>query len=524
VAKEADGLVQNNSGLNCPHFVLRPFYAPFYVMTIQYVRTVKTVTRQVKKAVKRWLYWFFALPVNLLRTKHVRQGLGHLAIRTALIGFVASVVAFFALHTTAHAVTYQGKVIGYVKTEQTLQDGIQNAKHIMQFFDLQDTPTLSFAIAPVGHIYEAEEIGNAIVNCHSDALLKASGLYIDKQYIGAVEDGTALRELLETLRVAEDTGKEVKPSAFVQDVTVTDGAYPKDSIISPAQLEQTLKSSKTNPVYYTVKSGDNLTRIARQNGLTLAQLRELNPAFSASDVLHIDDKLLIKQSSALLQVRTYRKETYTQTIPFETKVFFDRNHFSDEQRLVKRGINGKETVTAEIEYTDGVETGRKIISSTVIQKPVTQKIQVGTLNGSRPQGNGIATGKFVWPLPGITTITSHFGPRWGTVHQGLDISGYNAYGKRIVAADGGVVYAVNATNSWGTGMFAGYGYALIIDHGNGYRTLYAHCSQVIVKPGQRVSKGQTIAYVGNTGNSTGPHLHFEVRRNNKRVNPLPYLR
>ena len=123
----------------------------------------------------------------------------------------------------------------------------------------------------------------------------------------------------------------------------------------------------------------------------------------------------------------------------------------------------------------------------------------------------------------MRTITSYFGRRWGTLHQGLDISGYNAMGKPIVAADGGKVFAVNSTGTWGTGIFAGYGYAVIIDHGNGVKTLYAHCSKIAVRAGQKVTKGQTIAYIGSTGYSTGAHLHFEVRVNNRRVDPLPYL-
>ena len=85
------------------------------------------------------------------------------------------------------------------------------------------------------------------------------------------------------------------------------------------------------------------------------------------------------------------------------------------------------------------------------------------------------------------------------------------------------MYAVNSTSTWGTGIFAGYGYAVIINHGNGVKTLYAHCSKIAVKAGQKVTKGQTIAYIGSTGYSTGAHLHFEVRVNNRRVNPLPYL-
>lgn len=509
----------------------RPWYAPVYVSVVQTIRLFKNIRRRIKKMIKRFfkkcadlLYLAFVSPFVLFRNKQIRAAMARLFASTVIVACIFCAIGFHVKYTNALAVSYQGEIIGYVQNATVLEEGIQKAKQIMYFFDMQESPSLSFSFAPRKKILDGEKTANAIVHCHSNTLTQGAGLFVNGQYIGALEDKTQLEQLLEEIRISAEDGTEIKPSIFAQKVEITDGAYPKQTVFSKEDMRKTLLSSKSAPVYYTVKSGDNLTKIARNTGLTLTQLRKLNPAYTASDILHIGDSLLIKESSAVIQVRTYKKVTYTESIPYETKIYFDRNHFTDEQRLVQKGVNGQQTVTAEIEYTDGVETGRTVLSTIVTKKPVKRKIQVGTVSGSRPQGNGIATGDFMWPLPGFSTITSPYGPRWGTVHQGLDISGYNAYGKGIVASDGGVVYAVNATNSWGSGMFAGYGYAVIIDHGNGYRTLYAHCSRVIVKAGQKVSKGQTIAYVGNTGKSTGPHLHFEIRRNNSRINPLPYLR
>lgn len=127
-------------------------------------------------------------------------------------------------------------------------------------------------------------------------------------------------------------------------------------------------------------------------------------------------------------------------------------------------------------------------------------------------------GRFLWPTTS-NLITSYFGyrvhPIYGTTrfHSGIDIGA--PYGAPIYAAENGqVIFA-----SW----YGGYGYCIIIDHGDGVSTLYAHCSSIIVKAGQYVSKGQVIGYVGSTGNSTGPHLHFEVRINGNPVNPFNYL-
>lgn len=133
--------------------------------------------------------------------------------------------------------------------------------------------------------------------------------------------------------------------------------------------------------------------------------------------------------------------------------------------------------------------------------------------GSYDSGVGyIGTGSFVWPMPGYTYITCYYGDGG---HRGIDIAGGGIYGKPIVAADGGkVIYS-----AW----MDSYGYCVFIDHGNGYSTRYAHASALACSVGDTVSPGQTIAYVGSTGNSTGPHLHFEVIYYGSTTNPFNYF-
>ena len=127
------------------------------------------------------------------------------------------------------------------------------------------------------------------------------------------------------------------------------------------------------------------------------------------------------------------------------------------------------------------------------------------------------TGQLGWPVSG--EITSPYGyrvhPIWGTTiyHSGIDIGVDD--GTPVHAADGGVVV-------W-SGWMGGYGYAVVIDHGNGLSTLYGHNSELAVDEGQSVAKGQVISYAGSTGNSTGPHVHFEVRVNGDPVDPMGYL-
>lgn len=143
--------------------------------------------------------------------------------------------------------------------------------------------------------------------------------------------------------------------------------------------------------------------------------------------------------------------------------------------------------------------------------------------------NTASTGKYnakmmYWPVPTVRAISSVFGTRWGKPHRGIDIANgpIPITGENIVAAADGTVIFANYTSTWG----GGFGYYCIVDHGidsqgRSVTTLYAHCSKMFAREGQKVVGGKTVlAQAGSTGNVTGPHLHFEVRLNAKSVNPL----
>ena len=157
------------------------------------------------------------------------------------------------------------------------------------------------------------------------------------------------------------------------------------------------------------------------------------------------------------------------------------------------------------------------------------------------QGSGQTTGTYMWPVQefGYGWITSRFGPRWGGMHQGIDIGiphnrwqvspSYIGRPANVVAADGGEVIIVVGRGGaptdrgfLGNREGGGYGRYVAIYHDNGHVTVYAHLHDVNVSVGQKVGKGEVLGTVGSTGNSTGPHLHFEIRVNGQRVNPLNF--
>ena len=147
------------------------------------------------------------------------------------------------------------------------------------------------------------------------------------------------------------------------------------------------------------------------------------------------------------------------------------------------------------------------IATTQIQSDLPGEINASTIL----EEPSIAVGSFEEPAYGV--LTSAFGERWGRNHNGIDIGGEQ--GSDILAADGGEVALAEWVN--------GYGNYILIDHKNGFQTAYAHCDELLVAKGEKVTQGQKIAYMGSTGNSTGPHLHFEVKLNGVYQDPLEYV-
>ena len=125
-----------------------------------------------------------------------------------------------------------------------------------------------------------------------------------------------------------------------------------------------------------------------------------------------------------------------------------------------------------------------------------------------------STGDFIWPVPSSKKVSSHFGMRGSRMHEGIDIPARK--GSNIIAArDGKVIFS---------GRMRGYGRVVVVKHDGGYHTVYAHNNKNYAKKGQNVSSGEVIALVGNSGRSTGNHLHFEIRKNNKNQNPMAYYK
>jgi murein DD-endopeptidase MepM/ murein hydrolase activator NlpD len=173
------------------------------------------------------------------------------------------------------------------------------------------------------------------------------------------------------------------------------------------------------------------------------------------------------------------------------------------QALLASVRGDREEVEAE---TEGLEKRSAALAAEIRKAQGLPPAPSGSVAVGPPSAAGL-----VWPVHG--TLTSGFGPRWGRMHEGIDIAGGS--GTPIAAAATGTVISA--------GWSGGYGQLVVLDHGNGLSTAYAHLSSIAVRAGQTVPQGSVVGGMGTTGNSTGVHLHFEVRVNGSAVNPLGYL-
>jgi murein DD-endopeptidase MepM/ murein hydrolase activator NlpD len=217
---------------------------------------------------------------------------------------------------------------------------------------------------------------------------------------------------------------------------------------------------------------------------------------------------LARTSFSAIGVKTtetvYYEEEYEET-PVYTD---DDKRYEDYELVVTPGATGFRKVTADYVRVNGELTEKNPVAYEVIRPAV----PAHTIRGTKKLPEAVGNGMFVRPAKG-GSVSSPFGPRWGRMHQGIDLN--IKYAPVYAAGNGKVVYTGNRGD--------GYGVMVLIDHGDGFVTLYGHLSRSSVKIGDEVYKGQRIATSGNTGRSTGAHLHFEVRVNGTPRDPLDYL-
>ncbi|MCM1180603.1 MAG: M23 family metallopeptidase [Clostridium sp.] len=299
---------------------------------------------------------------------------------------------------------------------------------------------------------------------------------------------------------AEDDG--VKYIGFSEKIQVMQTYVDKSRIKDEQTTYDEITRQKDEPGIYVVKSGDYLDLIAEKNNMTVEQIKELNPGIESDENLFYDDRLNVVVQTAAVQILVKKQETYEEKYYEDVVYEDDDNMFIGETEVVQEGSEGTHIVTDLVTYQNDVESDREQLKENVTVAAVAQIVRRGTK--SKPT--------YMYPVTNWN-VTSNFGYRWGRLHAGTDVG--VPVGTTVRASRAGQVITA--------GWVGGYGNCVMIDHGDGVWTVYGHLSEFTTTVGNYVNQGDQIALSGNTGRSTGPHLHFEIRVNGSAVDATPYL-
>ncbi|MCZ8524065.1 MULTISPECIES: M23 family metallopeptidase [Paenibacillus] len=351
-------------------------------------------------------------------------------------------------------------------------------------------------------------------------------LVVNGKPSGIVKDEATAKNVLEQIKtkaVASVSGKkepgkvavlsapasvpvstELQKADFVEQVEFQEVKIDPKELLKPEELQTKLETGNMAPTKYTVQEGDCVGCIAKKFGIPRQVIYQNNPGIT-DDMIKVGQVLDLTVLQPALSVRTVEKVVESQEIQHEIEYKQDDSMRLGTMEVISPGQNGMKKVTFELTKVNGLLENEALVSEEIVKQPVKEVQKKGT---KVVKGEG--TGKFAWPVASAT-VTSTFGTRWGALHKGIDLTG----NRNIMAADNAkVVFA---------GRKDGYGNCIILDHLNGYRTLYGHLSEIDTETGKIVEKGEKIGYMGSTGDSTGVHLHFEVQVNESPQNPLKFL-
>ncbi len=307
----------------------------------------------------------------------------------------------------------------------------------------------------------------------------------------------------------EDFDLGLQELAFGDPVDIVEAYVPKREVMdTQLAIDAITKSKETNQIY-EVQSGDVLSKIAEDFGLTLEELIAMNPTLDdENSMIRPQDELIVTVPKPVLAVTRSELIYYEEDYEAEVRYIDNDSWYTNQTKVITEPSSGHRRVVAEIHYSNDTETTREIIKEEITWPAVAKVVERGT----------IVPPSYIRPISG-GRLSSGFGrrsrPKKGasTYHKGVDFA--TPVGTAVKASSGGVV----ARAGWGSG----YGYCVYINHPDGKQTRYGHLSRVLVKAGQTVTQGQKIALSGNTGVSTGPHLHFEILVGGSQVNPLTYI-
>ena len=446
---------------------------------------------------------------------------------SSVAGGLAVGITVFSLILNAQVigVSVDGKIVGYVENEAQYAELIEGLKESVSKENgdteiiIEDSQVaLSSSFKPSDDVISIDEnaLKETLIN---NDIIKAKGYTIVKNGEPLVSVGTevAAEEILQKVEATYGGTDPSVAGKFIDTLEIQSAEKGIGEILSVDSAVEYILTGGVAQDIYTVEDGDSVWGICNQFQISQEDLFAANPEL-ADGKIFCGDQVKLNKLAPMVNYQTYGVVTTIEPIPYPvTEVPTDE--LAKGERVVEvAGVEGQRRISKEVTSVNGVTVDSKELTSIVISEPVAGVVKVGTkvkaTNSAFEGGTGNryvgGSGKLGRPMASLQTSSS-----WGDGrnHKGIDFR--NPTGTPIYAAEGGTV----STAGW-TG---GYGYLVIVKHGGGIETYYAHCSSLNVKVGQTVSKGQQVARVGSTGNSTGPHLHFEVRVNGTPVNPIGWL-
>lgn len=440
----------------------------------------------------------------------------------ALAGVLMAVVGLAGVinYFTVFEYSYNGQALGYVNDKDNviqITDIVQRAltedKNLRVVIDARKD--ISFRRITDFHKEHTVDTSDDVLRrltYMGDLNVKAYGIYIDGKKAGTVRDKETAANVLQAIKdkyKSDKEGTKIEEAVIVENIQVKRINSDLGDINSQDGMVNILCTSGQKESVHKVVVGETLADIATDYGTTEKNLLRDNPNVDPKK-LEVGSSLIIKTNGPIMTVKMTEVRTYEEKIKYETETIKDKDMYEDTTEIEQKGKNGRMSRVDRTVSVNGEVIETKNLKSEVTKEPVKKIVRIGTKE--RPPTVG--SGKFIWPAKeGTYTVTSEFKWRWGRHHDGIDMG--CRQGNVVMAADGGTVtYA---------GYMGGYGNLVIIDHQNGMESYYGHNSSLTVSVGDKVFQGQQIAYSGNTGRSTGPHIHFGIKVNGSFVNPREYL-
>ncbi|MEN1760110.1 peptidoglycan DD-metalloendopeptidase family protein [Anoxynatronum sibiricum] len=479
--------------------------------SIESIESIDSGEHQTAAQVKEENPWV-AMAVMLFRKKQVKLALAGIAV--AAIAFVAgnSYYNSYQESLIAYELTLDGKSLGIVReAEEAFDEAVKTLQREMrQLYGMEAYIPDTREWLEVKATDEELTSQTALITALKNQLgikVKATALTVDGEPLVILPSRQLAENLLgQVMEPYLDPEVEYLETGFSESIELTELAADLSDIWDMEEALQYLQTGTNEIKVHEVQPGESTWLIANQNEMTVEEIEAANPGL-VSERLSIGQELNLIVPTPYLTVRTREYAELAEAIPFETEEVESDSLYQGDRRITTQGEEGFHEIKAYLVRENGREAEREILEENRISEPTTRVVAVGTL----PRPATMATGTFMNPTRG--RLTSPFGMRGGSRHTGIDIA--NSRGTAVKAADAGKVSFA--------GTRGAYGQLVIIDHENGYQTYYAHLNSMSVSAGTRVHKDQLIGTIGTTGRSTGPHLHFEVRKNGTPVNPLGFV-